>query len=205
MPKNCDKFEIALALFLGLIFVWSGTVPADMDVWKVEIVWPFGVFAALVFTRGLFRFSRLSYGIASIWIAMHAVGAHYTFENVPFGLISELFGFTRNHYDRLAHFAIGLNAFGVAEFVFAKRFVNGAKTAAVFGVFFIMALANFWEIIEWAYAVMDGGDTGAAFLGSQGDIWDAQKDMLSDTLGAVFAAVFFPAFAKKHLAQKTPL
>ena len=55
-----------------------------------------------------------------------------------------------------------------------------------------MALANAWELIEWAYAELDGGEVGAAFLGSQGDIWDAQKDMLCDTLGAIFASMIFP-------------
>ena len=74
---------------------------------------------------------------------------------------------------------------------FRKRWVRNALLAAVFGVLAIMAMAAAWEIIEWIVAVWDGGADGLAFLGSQGDVWDAQKDMLCDTLGAISAAILF--------------
>ncbi len=128
------------------------------------------------------------------WEALQIVGAHYSFELVPFGFFTGLVGAERNHFDRLAHFAVGLNALAVAEYLLGKGIVNSAKSAAVFSVLAIMALANLWELVEWAYAEIDGGDVGAAFLGSQGDIWDAQKDMLADTLGAICAASGFALF-----------
>ena len=115
----------------------------------------------------------------------------YTFERVPFDWVSELIGSSRNHYDRVAHFVIGLNSFCVAEWFQKTGKAKGLGVCAFIGVIFIMAMANAWELIEWAYAEIDGGSTGAAFLGSQGDIWDAQKDMLADSLGAVCAAIFF--------------
>jgi len=191
----------ALAALLAALFIWSGVTPFDRGVWYVEMTSVLIVFFALVFTFKKFRFSFASYAIISIWLAMHAVGAHYSFELVPFDYFTDFFGFERNHYDRVAHFAIGLNAYGVAEFVLRKKFVNTAGAAAFFGVLFIMAMANAWELIEWAYAEIDGGKVGAAFLGSQGDIWDAQKDMLCDTLGAILSGAIFARFGHKALSK----
>lgn len=182
----------ALAILIIGVIVWSGIAPYDMGVWYVEIASVLIVFIGLILTYKNFKFSNISYFIVSMWLIMHSIGAKYSFELVPFDTITNLFGFERNHYDRVAHFVIGMNSFGVAEYVFRKGFVNSARVAAFFGIIFIMALANAWELIEWAYAELDGGEVGAAFLGSQGDIWDAQKDMLCDTLGAIFASMIFP-------------
>lgn len=193
-----NRFLQGLLLLLILVFVWSGILPYDRAVWYVEMTSVLLVFFALILTYKKFAFSNASYAIVSIWLIMHAIGAHYSFERVPFDFVTELFGFARNHYDRVAHFAIGLNSFCVAELVIRKGIVNSSKAAAFFGVFFIMALANAWELIEWAYAVIDGGQVGAAFLGSQGDVWDAQKDMLCDTLGAILAGIIFVFFYKKR-------
>ena len=186
-----NKFLQGLVLVLLAVFAWSAINPHDWGVWKVEMGSVFLVFFALVFTYRKFQFSNVSYFIVSLWLIMHTIGAHYTFELVPFGAVTDAFGFERNHYDRVAHFVIGLNAFGVAEYFLRRGFVSSKKVAAFVGVLFIMAMANAWELVEWIYAAVDGGDVGAAFLGSQGDIWDAQKDMLCDTLGALVSALLF--------------
>lgn len=180
-----------------VIAAWSGYAPVDNSVWRVEMTSVFAVAALLVFTAGKFRFSNASYFIVFLWLVMHTVGAHYTFENVPFDTVSGFFGFERNHYDRVAHFVIGINSFMIAELVWRQNLVNSKGTAAVFGILFIMAMANAWELIEWWYAEADGGEVGLAFLGSQGDIWDAQKDMLCDTLGALLGGLLFGLRYKK--------
>lgn len=192
-----NRFLPLLAAALACVFVWSGVSPYDRGVWYVEISSVLIVFFALVFTCRIFRFSNAAYLIVSMWLLMHAVGAHYSFERVPFDFVTELFGFSRNHYDRVAHFVIGLNSFGVAEFALRTGRVKGAGTAAFFGVAAIMAMANAWELIEWGYAELDGGEVGAAFLGSRGDVWDAQKDMLCDTLGALAAVPLFLRYAAR--------
>ncbi len=191
---------LLLAAFICLL-IWSAIKPYDWGVWKVEISSVLVVFFALLFTGKKFRFSNLSYFFVFLWLMMHTVGAHYSFERVPFGFITDTFGFERNHYDRVAHFVIGLSAFGVAEFAWRKKITNTVFASAFFGLTFIMAMANAWELIEWAYAEIDGGEVGAAFLGSQGDIWDAQKDMLCDTLGALLACIIF-AFVGKKVCSK---
>lgn len=193
-----NKFVTYLFFVLVAIFVASGIEPYDRSVWYVEMTSVLTVFFGLVLTYPLFKFSNMSYLIVSLWLILHAIGAHYTFERVPFDWITQIIGADRNHFDRFAHFVIGLNSFGVAELVLRKKFVSGKIMAAFVGILFIMSLANLWELIEWIYAVVDGGETGAAFLGSQGDIWDAQKDMLCDSLGAVAAAIVFLIFTPKQ-------
>lgn len=184
-------FSVILLSLWAIIAAWSGYQPVDTAVWRVEMSSVFAVILLLVLTFRSFRFSNTAYFIVFMWLVMHTIGAHYTFENVPFGLISDLFGFERNHYDRVAHFVIGINSFMAAELALRKNWVTSKGAAAAFGILFIMAMANAWELIEWIYAEADGGDVGLAFLGSQGDIWDAQKDMLCDTLGALLGGLWF--------------
>lgn len=185
------NIPLILLIILTALAVWSYIDAYDRSVWHVEMASVLTVGGLLVITYPFFKFSNTSYIIVSLWLAMHTIGAHYTFERVPFDWVSDLIGSSRNHYDRVAHFVIGLNSFCVAEWFQKTGKAKGLGVCAFIGVIFIMAMANAWELIEWAYAEIDGGSTGAAFLGSQGDIWDAQKDMLADTLGAVCAAIFF--------------
>lgn len=160
------------------------------QVWVAEVIPVVIIFIALLSTYRLFRFSNSAYALMAVWLFWHTVGGHYTFANVPFDWVTDLFGFERNHFDRIGHFSIGFYAFAMAEWLLRRRHC-GALLATVFSVFFIMSVAAGYEIIEWWYAVVDGGDAGLEFLGSQGDIWDAQKDMLSDTLGALTSLLLF--------------
>jgi|SRR5574344_1325542 putative membrane protein len=186
-----SKFPHALAVVLLLVVGWSAWRPAEWGVWWMEMVWVLGAFAVLAATFRRFRFSNAAYSLVFIWLVMHTVGAHYTFEHVPMEWLKSLLGSERNHYDRIAHFCIGLNSFMLAELALRKKWVSNAVVAASVGVLAIMAMAAGWEIVEWVVAAWDGGADGLAFLGSQGDDWDAQKDMLCDTLGAVSAAAVF--------------
>ena len=121
-----------------------------------------------------------------IWLSLHTIGAKYTFANVPFDWFNSLIGSERNQFDRIAHFSIGLYAYPIAEYLINKKNIS-IKFASSFALFSIMSLAAGYEIVEWWYAELAGGNEGIAFLGSQGDIWDAQKDMLMDTLGALLS------------------
>jgi putative membrane protein len=179
-----------LAAVFTIFFIALGIEPVSREVWIAEVIPVVAVFVLLAATFGRFRFSNLSYLMLAVWMFWHTVGGHYTFANVPFGFVSDLFGFERNHFDRIGHFSIGFYAYPLMELVTRRRWC-GAVLASFFGVFFIMSLAAGYEIIEWWYAVAEGGEAGLEFLGSQGDIWDAQKDMLSDTLGALSVTVLF--------------
>lgn len=187
-------FPLILALILAGTMVWSAVEPASRAVWWAEIL-PVGiVFGALALTCRRFRFSNTAYALMFCWLLMHTVGAHYTFAGVPFDwanrLLAPFLGENRNHFDRVGHYVIGFYSFPMAEWLLRRR-LCGTVLACFFSLFFIMSVAAAYEIIEWQYAVIEGGDAGLEVLGSQGDIWDAQKDMLADTLGALTALALF--------------
>lgn len=174
------------------LFIFLGINPYDRDVWYIENGPIFGIALLLVigWFKG-FRFSNKAYAFMSVLLYMHTIGGHYTFERVPFDWFNHMFGFERNMYDRVAHFTVGFYAFPFAEYLLTRKLVNKKWIAYALPLCFIMALAAFYEMFEWLYAATYGGEAGAAFLGSQGDIWDAQKDILMDTLGAVAALTLF--------------
>lgn len=191
-------------LLLAYIIEWAvlAIEPFDRAVWKAENYPIMGIAALLtiLYMRGV-RFSNLGYALASVLIFWHTIGGHYTFERVPFDFISNLFGWERNNFDRIGHFSVGFYAFIFMEYVISSKAITKKWVAYLASFAVIGALAAIYEDIEWIYAVKDGGTAGAAFLGSQGDIWDAQKDMLMDMLGAVFALVLFAFFGKKVMKK----
>ncbi len=185
----------AKALLLGyvLLFLWAAISPYDRATWWAENIPIVSIAAVLVllYLRG-FVFSAAAYAMMAVLLYLHTIGGHYTFERVPFGFVTNLFGFHRNHYDRMAHFSVGFYAFAIAEALVRTKAIRSRLVLFLFPIFTIAFVAMGYELIEWWYAASAGGASGAAFLGSQGDIWDAQKDMLADTLGAILAtAVFF--------------
>lgn len=182
------RLPLLLLSFYVVLFVALGIAPYARDVWWAEnlpIVLTV-VTLCLMYRRGI-QFSNLAYLLMSALPYLHTVGGHYTFERVPFDWVTNAFGFERNHYDRIAHFSVGFYAVGLAELLLLRRWASNRITAYLFGIFAIGTIAAVYEIIEWIYAATAGGTAGAAFLGSQGDIWDAQKDMLADLSGAVTA------------------
>lgn len=179
---------LALAL---LAIALSAVRPYSPGVWLTEIFWAVGLLAILLATRRRFRFSTAACGFFFVWILLQAIGAHWSFERVPMDWLTGPLRLTRNPYDRIAHFAVGTFAYPFAELFSRRRWTPTPRLAAFFAVACTVAMAGLWEIVEWLYAAVEGGDLGAAFLGSQGDVWDAQKDILCDTLGALSASLLF--------------
>lgn len=193
MQKSSHIVPLFLAIVITVVSVWSGFNPTDRAVWYAEVMPIFVVFALLLLIYPRFQFSGLAYVLMSLWMIMHLIGAKYTFANVPFDWANQCLTFLgedRNHFDRVAHYIIGFYSFPMAEWLLRKR-KCGLGVALFFSLFFIMSVAATYEIIEWQYAVIEGGNAGIEFLGSQGDIWDAQKDMLADTLGAITALIIY--------------
>ncbi|WP_299013132.1 DUF2238 domain-containing protein [uncultured Photobacterium sp.] len=189
-PVQSAKIPLILAALVTTTIAWSGTNPAFPEVWLAEIIPILLIFVPLVATFKRFQFSNGAYLFMACWLVLHTIGAHFTFANVPFEWFSDLIGSDRNHFDRFAHFSIGFYAYPIAEYLTRKGHCK-PMLAALFGLCAIMAIAAAYEIIEWWYAVLAGGEAGIEFLGSQGDIWDAQQDMLADTLGAITSLLFF--------------
>lgn len=122
---------------------------------------------------------------------MYAIGNQYLFQNVPFDFVTELFGFSRNHYDRVAHLMVGLCAYPVAELYFRTRSVTSRWTGLLFAFMTIAAVAAIFEIMEWWFVVLHDPKATLDLIGAQGDIWDTQKDMMFDAIGALFGVFFY--------------
>ncbi len=194
--------KILLALY-GLVFIWAAINPVDRSVWLVEATTSFiPVLILIILYRKGVRLSNFAYVLMAIFPIMHAFGAHYTFAEVPFGWFDRLFGFQRDMYDRVAHFAVGFYAFGIIDIIKLKKTSKSIFLTVTYALFAIMALAAAYEIFEWMYAVSSDPTSGLAVLGSQGDVWDTQKDMLMDTLGAVTGIIAYMVFKLREFTAK---
>lgn len=183
-----NKFLNGLLAVYVALFAILAVHPIDRPTWFAEnlTVWILVAGILLLRSRGVI-FSPFAYGAMFVLIYLHTIGGHYTFALVPFNWVTDFFGFSRNHFDRIAHFSVGFYAFAIAEWLDRRQLVTNRFLLFTYPLFTIASVAAFYEIIEWIYAVMSDPAAGAAYLGSQGDIWDAQEDMLADTLGAILA------------------
>ncbi len=194
------RMKLRLPVLLFAIYLVEFAVlairPVSRPTWISENVTVLCIVVPLVglYLKGI-RFSNAAYVLMSVLIYLHTVGGHYTFAQVPFGWVTDLLGAQRNHFDRLAHFSVGFYAWALMEFAESRRLSTRRAFSFVFAVAAIFAVASLFEIVEWLYAVSADPVAGAEFLGSQGDVWDAQKDMLADGLGALLAAT---AYALAH-------
>lgn len=199
MYRTNHTFPLILLILYLILFTTLAFDPLDRPTWWVENVTVWLIVGALsaLYWFGV-RFSNTTYLLMSIFIFLHTVGGHYTFAQVPFQWVTDIFGFERNHYDRLAHFSVGFYAYAIAEWLYVKRLVANRFVLFTYPVFVIAAVAAGYEVVEWLYAVNTNPEAGLAYLGSQGDVWDAQKDMLADTLGALFATGLFFSLHKSQ-------
>jgi putative membrane protein len=187
-----NKFLQGLLSAYAVLFTILAFNPVDRATWFAEnlTVWIIVGIILILYARGT-RFSNTAYALMFVLIYLHTIGGHWTFADVPFGFVTELFDFERNHFDRLAHFTVGFYAYAIAELLYAKKLITNRFLLFTYPVFTIAAIAMSYELIEWIYAASAAPEAGMAYLGSQGDIWDAQKDMLADTLGAITAMTLF--------------
>ena len=134
---NIDAKKTAkLLLFLyGVIFVICAIAPYDRAVWWVENIPVLLVVGTIIFISRKFPFSNTSFILMSVFIILHTIGGHYSFERVPFDFVTDYFGFERNHYDRLAHFSVGFYAFVIAEILLVKQLVKSRWLILLFPFF----------------------------------------------------------------------
>lgn len=187
-----NKFLRGLLAVYVILFAVLAFNPIDRMTWFVEnlTVWIILGVILLLYAKKI-RFSNVAYALMFVLIYLHTIGGHWTFALVPFDFITNLFDFQRNHFDRIAHFSVGFYAFAIAELLYTKKLVANRFLLFTYPVFAIATIAMSYELVEWLYAAGNSPEAAMAYLGSQGDIWDAQKDMLADTLGAIVATCFF--------------
>ena len=192
----------------GLIWGALAVAPKHRADWWLENVLVFVAIPLLVWASSRLRLRDSSYIALFVFFVFHAVGSHYTYSEVPIDawceawlgfLPSAVFGFERNHYDRLVHFLYGLLATPAVLDIVDARAPTTRLWRWLLAVGFITSHSLLYELIEWGAAVVFGGDLRMAFLGTQGDVWDAQKDMALALIGSVIAATVLPP---KHACQK---
>lgn len=183
---------ILLGLFCAL-WLALAIAPLYRQDWLLENLLVLVAVPVLVATRHRLRFSDFAYTCVFAFFCIHEVGAHYTYSLVPydqwfaaaFGTgLNELLGFERNHFDRFVHFLYGLLITPAAIELFARYGRYPRVWAALFPLLFITSHSVIYELVEWTAALVFGGELGQAYLGTQGDVWDAQKDMALALLGA---------------------
>ncbi len=186
--KSDSSNRFAVILLNVFIFNWIilGINVRFFDDWKIEN-WLTVPFVVLIFiTHRWFKLSNISYGLIFAYMMLHIYGSHYTYAEVPFGVwMQDAFDLARNHYDRIVHFSFGLLlAYPLREMIMRISDIKGFW-GLWFPVEFVLAFSAIYEILEWFVAIVFGGDLGVAYLGTQGDVWDAQKDMLLAGLGSL--------------------
>ncbi len=190
------KYLLVLGVCFAALWIGLAIKPWYRADWAVEnILVALFVIAVAAFHRKRL-FSRLSYTLIFIFLCWHEVGAHYTYAKVPYDVwfqtltgrtLNSILGWERNNFDRVIHFLYGfLLAYPIREI-----FLRVARVRGFWGYFLpldlTMSTSALFELIEWGAAEVLGGDLGAAYLGTQGDIWDAHKDMALASLGALLA------------------
>jgi putative membrane protein len=189
---------ISLAAFFTIVFVWAAINPLHPDDWALENVLTVLFIILLIVTHKNFPLSELSYILITVFLTLHTIGSHYTYAEVPFGYwLQETFGFSRNHYDRIVHFSFGL----LMAYPIREVFLRVAHTKGFWAYYLpldvTLAFSAVYEIIEMAAALAFGGELGDAYLGTQGDVWDAQKDMLAAATGAILCMTITALVRKK--------
>ncbi len=196
MKISHQKFLAVLALIFSVEFIILAIAPHDRSDWALENVLAVIFIVVLGLTYNRFPLSRISYSLIFLFMCLHEIGAHYTYAKVPYDSfltatfnfsLNEFMGWERNHFDRSVHFLFGvLLAYPIRE-VYCRIADAKGFWSYFFPLELTMASSMMFELFEWGAAEFFGGDLGIAYLGTQGDVWDAHKDMALASLGAFFS------------------
>jgi putative membrane protein len=170
-------FSIAMAI-----------TPADRQFWAIASVLPILLVLWLVMTHRGLPLSNMSYILITLYLTLHTIGVHYTYAQVPAGMwIGQILDLNRNHFDRLVHFSFGFLLTYPLEEIF--RLLAGVRGWLLYylPLITVLGLSGLWEILESWVARLARPDLGLAVLGSQGDIWDAQRDMAAAFYGSILS------------------
>ena len=189
-----DRYPLVLLVLFCSIFAALAIAPAYRQDWLLENLLVLVAVPSLVLSYRRLRFSNFAYTCLFLFFVLHEIGAHFTYSEVPWQewLATMTGGDSgagamagRNHFDRLVHFSYGLLVMPAAWELLQARAAPRGIWRYLLPVLFLVSHSVIYELIEWGAAIVFGGDLGAAYLGTQGDEWDAQKDMALAALGAV--------------------
>jgi putative membrane protein len=191
-----SRYVAGLSAVFGVIWLVFAIRPRDRADWALENALVVLAVLVIALAHRRLALSRLSHALVFAFLTIHVIGAHYTYSEVPYDdwvlaltgrSLDAALGWQRNNFDRIAHFAYGL----LLTYPAREVVVRVAGLRGFWGYFLpvdlMVSSSASYELIEWAAAVAFGGDVGIAYVGAQGDPWDAQKDMALAALGAVLA------------------
>jgi putative membrane protein len=185
-----QPLHITYVALLVIFWVYTGLTTTNTINWALENSLTLSLLIILAAFYNIFRFSDLSYTLIFFYLILHIYGSQYQYEENPLGnWLQYTYNLTRNHYDRIVHFGFGL----LLSYPMFEVFKHGFKVRRSFRyllpIELTLSLSALYEIVEWIVAdlVYESGEQGMAYLGAQGDVWDAQKDMGLAVLGSVIA------------------
>lgn len=196
-----SKRNLWLVTFFGFL-LWSGIQPKDGFTWFLEVFPAMLGFVAIALSYKAFPLTPLLYVLILIHCVILMVGGHYTYAEVPlFEWLKPVFGWTRNNYDKVGHFAQGFVPVLIArEIVIRRNIIPARSWQAFFTVCFCLAVSAFYELIEW-WVALASGESAEAFLGTQGYAWDTQSDMAMALLGAICGLVLLGKWQDKQIQR----
>jgi putative membrane protein len=186
---------LGLLALVSLATLWAP--PAGRTSWFLEVGPGLLMIAALAALYRRMPLSHFVYVGTFLHVLILIYGGYYTYALTPLGnWAKEAFDLSRNHYDRIGHLALGVfPAFLIKEILLRRTALQRGGWLFFLTCSVVLAFAAFWELLEWWVTLLAASDVGQAFLGSQGDVWDAQWDMLLALIGALLA---LPALGRLH-------
>jgi len=202
MTPRSSRYELGLLLSLVVLLVLSGIHPHDYFTWVLEVFPILIGVPILVWVYPRFRFTRLVYTLLWLHAIILMVGGHYTYAQVPLGFWMEhAFGFARNHYDRIGHFAQGFIPALLAREIFIRTSpLGGSRWLPFVVICFCLAFSAFYELIEF-WTALASGSAATDFLGTQGDPWDTQWDIQLALIGAIVSLLTLSRVHDRQLAE----
>ena len=202
VPLGRNRLVQGLLAWYLLFWLWMAIAPVDRGDWLLENILAVTAVIVLALTARRFQLSNRSYLLITIFLTVHSVGAHYTYAKVPFVFwLQDLLNADRNPFDRLVHFAYGLLlAYPIREILVRLAGVTGLWSYSL-PISATLAQSALFELAEAVAATLVSPELGAAYLGMQGDEWDAQKDMASALLGAVLVMSVTLAMSKWRIIR----
>jgi putative membrane protein len=199
------RYHRVLLLAFLAAWIWSAIRPKYPHDWLLENILVLTFVPIIILVGRYLKLSNLSYTLITIFMILHLAGSHFTYAEVPFGFTLQAWlGASRNMYDRLVHFSFGL----LLAYPMREMFMRVARVRGFWSFYLpldvTLAFSAIYELIEWAVAARVDPAAGLAFLGSQGDVWDAQKDMLLAGLGATIAMAVIAGINWKYNADFLP-
>ena len=202
--KKIPLSHLLLLAGVAVVLAWSAWQPYDRLTWWLEVLPALVALVVLFATYRRFEFTTLAYTLIALHMCVLFVGGHYTYARVPlFDWLRPVFGWHRNHYDRLGHIMQGFVPAIITREVFIRlQVLKRTRWQPFLIVCVCLAISAFYELIEW-WTALASGDAAISFLGTQGDLWDTQEDMFCALLSAI-AALALLSRLQDHAISRLP-